>query len=62
MVKLKRIIVHAGSKLVFDMKLQSDGSWKTVYGPGSRPSPKKRPKTGRMASLMRKHQKWLNNS
>jgi len=62
MVKLKRIVVHAGPKLVFDMTLQPDGSWKTVKGPGSRPEPKRRPRTGRAASLLRKHKKWLTQS
>lgn len=60
MTKLERLIVHAGKKLAFDMKLMPDGTWKTTYGPGFPKKKKKRPKTGRMASLMRKHNKWLN--
>ena len=60
MTKLKRLIVHAGNQLAFDMKLMPDGTWKTTYGPGFSKKTKKRPRTGRMASLMRKHKKWLN--
>lgn len=42
------------------MKLMPDGTWKTTYGPGYNIKKKKPPKRGRMASLRRKHNKWLN--
>jgi len=59
MVKLNRIIVHAGKELVLDMKRMPDGSWKTLTGVKKPAKKKRRPKTGRMARLMRQHKKWL---
>lgn len=62
-VEMKKLIVWSGKQLAFRMTKQSDGSWTTEYGPGYHSKPKKsikRAKTGKMASLMRKHKKWLN--
>ena len=56
-ITLKRIIVHAGKKLVFDIKLMPDGTWRPARSPAKQ---KKRPKKGRMARLLRQHKKWLN--
>lgn len=60
MSELNRLVVHDNQRLVFDMKLMDDGTWKTVYGPAWPANKKKRPKKGRLATLMRKHKKWLN--
>lgn len=60
MTKLKRVIVRDNKRLVFDMKLMPSGAWHTTYGPAWPGHKKKRPKKGRMATLMRKHKKWLN--
>lgn len=56
------LIVWNNKKLCFRMTRQASGSWTTVYGPGWHSTSKKRPrrpKTGKFASLMRKHKKWL---
>ena len=60
MTELNKLIVHSKGKLAFEMTLQPDGSYKTIYGPGFHQEKKKRPKTGPMAALRRKHKKWVN--
>ena len=57
-----QLVVWNDKKLAFRMTKKSDGSWNTVYGPGWHFESKKRArkgKTGKFASLMRKHKKWL---
>lgn len=60
MTKLDKLTVYSKGKLAFEMTLKSDGTYKTVYGPGFPRERKKRPKTGPMAALKRKHKRWLN--
>lgn len=43
MVEMKFIRVTYKQKLVFEMKLQPDGTWSMKNGPQSRPKQKKKP-------------------
>ena len=62
MVKIKCIRVSYKQDLVFEMKLQDDGSWSTVKGPGSRRDYKKTKKKRSAAfrKLKRAHSRYLN--
>jgi len=62
MVKIKCIRVSYKQDLVFEMKLQPDGSWSMVNGPASRRGYKK-PKKKRSSAfrkLKNAHRRYLN--
>ena len=62
MVKIKCIRVSYKQGLVFEMKLQHDGSWSMVKGPASRRGYKKPKKKGSSAfrRLKNAHRRYLN--
>jgi len=62
MVKIKCIRVSYKQDLVFEMKLQDDGSWSMVKGPASRRDYKRPKKKGSKAfrKLKSAHGRYLN--